>query len=50
MPLRQRLAVLVGARETAEIGALAEAGSGDKECHVRRLRKLLLRPYGRNHQ
>jgi hypothetical protein len=38
--LRQRLAVLVGALDAAEVGALAGPGAGDEERHVGRLRQL----------
>ena len=38
--LRQLLAMLIGALEAAEIGALAGPGADDEECHVRRLRQL----------
>src|SRR3954452_21399227 len=38
--LRQLLAMLIGALEAAEIGALAGPRTDDKECHVRRLRQL----------
>ena len=35
---RERLAMLVGALEAAEVGALARSNTGDEEAHVRRLR------------
>src|SRR4029077_5438101 len=38
--LRQLLAMLIGALEAAEVGALAGPCADDKECHVRRLRQL----------
>ncbi len=41
--LRQRLAMLVGALQAAEIGAFAQPGAGDEEAHVRGLGLLLLR-------
>ena len=37
--LRQRLAVLVGPRDAAEVGALAGPRAGDEERHLRRLRQ-----------
>src|SRR4029077_834512 len=37
--LRQRLAMLVGAFDAAQIGALAEPGAGDEERHTGRLRQ-----------
>src|SRR5262245_48351179 len=38
--LRQRLAILVGAFDAAQIGALAGPGAGDEERHTGRLRQL----------
>jgi hypothetical protein len=38
--LRQHLAMLVGAFDAAQIGALAGPGAGDEECHIGRLRQL----------
>src|SRR6185436_20929151 len=38
--LRQRLAMLVGALDSAEIGALSGSGARDKKRHVRGLRQL----------
>jgi hypothetical protein len=40
MALRQHLAVLVSARQAAEVGALAGSGTGNKKCHFWRLRQL----------
>ena len=38
--LRQHLAMLVGAFDAAQIGALAGPGAGDEERHIGRLRQL----------
>src|SRR6516165_12174264 len=37
---RQLLTVAVSALDAAKVGALAEPDAGNKECHVRRLRRL----------
>src|SRR5215510_15807443 len=38
--LRQHLAMLVGAFDAAQVGALAQPGAGDEERHTGRLRQL----------
>ena len=40
MTLGQLLAMLVGALDSAEIGALAGSGAGHKKRHIRGLRQL----------
>ena len=47
--LRQRLTMIVGARESAEIAAIADAGAGHEEAHVGRLRMGRLSRCRRQH-